>query len=107
MLRVLRWLVILILVLIAVPVAIGISARFSDGPRGPFPGGELTGGELYQGAEPDWSFARDIQEIEFQLVDPPRSRTIWCVVHEGKLYIVSGYMRRAIAAVWKKWPAEA
>ncbi len=107
MLRVLRWLGILVLVLLAAPVVTGIAARFSDGPIGPFPGGALTSGELYQGPEPDWSFARDVQELEFQLVDPPRSRTIWCMVHDGKLYIVSGYMRSAVASVWKKWPAEA
>ena len=107
MMRVLRWLGVLLLALMALLVATGIIARFSDGPIGPFPGGELRSGELYQGPEPDWSFARDVQEIEFQLVDPPRSRTIWCMVHDQKLYIVSGYMRSAIAPVWKKWPAEA
>jgi hypothetical protein len=107
MLRVLRWLVILLLALIALPVGTGIIARFSDGPIEVFPGGELRSGELYQGPEPDWSFARDVQEIEFQLIDPPRSRTIWCMVHDGKLYIVSGYMRTAVAPIWKKWPAEA
>jgi hypothetical protein len=107
MMRVLRWLGIVLLALIALPIATGLVARFSDGPIGPFPGGELRGGELHQGPEPDWSFARDLQDIEFQLVDPPRSRTIWCMVHDGKLYIVSGYMRSAVAPVWKKWPAEA
>lgn len=105
--RVLRWLGILLLAVIALPVATGVAARFADGPIGPFPGGALTSGELYQGPEPDWTFARDIQEIEFQLIDPPRSRTIWCMVHDQKLYIVSGYMRSAVAPIWKKWPAEA
>ena len=107
MMRVLRWLGVLLLALMALPVATWVIARFSDGPIGPFPGGELRSGELHQGTEPDWTFARDLQEIEFQLVDPPRSRTIWCMVHDGKLYIVSGYMRSAIAPIWKKWPHEA
>ena len=105
--RALRWLGILLLALIAFPVITGVAARFSDGPIGPFPGGELQSGELFQGPEPDWSFVRDVEELEFQLLDPPRSRTVWCMVHDGKLYIVSGYMRSALAPIWKKWPAEA
>lgn len=104
---ILRWLGILFLGAIALLVGTGVVARYSDGPIGPFPGGELESGELYQGPEPDWTFARDLPELEFQLVSPPRSRTIWLVVHDQKLYIVSGYMRSALAPIWKKWPAEA
>jgi hypothetical protein len=105
--RVVRWLGIAFVGLVAFLVVTGVVARFSDGPIALFPGGELRAGELYQGPEPDWTFARDIPEMEFQLLDPPRSRTIWLVVHDQKLYIVSGYMRSAIGKVWKKWPAEA
>jgi len=84
-----------------------IGARFGDGPTAILPGGPLVAGELVQGPEPDWSFARDIPEMEFQLVEPPRSRTIWLEVYDGKLYVVSGYMNSPLGKLWKKWPAQA
>lgn len=61
------------LVLLIVLALIG--ARFADGPVAIIAGGPVTSGELVTGPEPDGSFVRDIQEVEFQLVDPPRSRT--------------------------------
>ena len=45
--------------------------------------------------------------IELQLLEPPRSRLIWVVEHEGKIYVVSGYMGSAIGRLWKRWPVEA
>ena len=56
-------------------VALVFGARFGDGPIAIIPGGPLESGEAVTGAEPDWTFARDIMEMEFQLVEPPRSRT--------------------------------
>ncbi len=70
-------------------------------------GGVLQAGELVSGAEPDWTFARDIPEMDHQLLEPPRSRTVWLIVHDRKLYLVSGYMRTFIGRYWKRWPAEA
>ncbi|GEM_PF-6570356 len=61
------------LVLLIVLALIG--ARFADGPVAIIAGGPVTSGELVTGPEPDGSFVRDIQEVEFQRVDPPRSRT--------------------------------
>ena len=78
------------LVLLVVLVLIG--ARFADGPVAIIAGGPFTSGELVTGPEPDWSFVRDIQEVEFQLVDPPRSRTTWILEHEGRIFIPCGYM---------------
>ncbi len=98
-------------VLILIPaVAIGtllVSGRNSDGPSAVFGGGPLVAGELVTGPEPDWSFARDVGTIELQLLDPPRSRLIWIVESEGKIYVVSGYMGSAIGRLWKRWPAQA
>ena len=37
-------------------------------------------------------------------MDPPRSRTVWLAVHEGRLFIVSGYMNSVPGAIWKQWP---
>ncbi len=98
-------------VLVLIPVvavsALAVSARFSDGPSAVFSGGPLVAGELVTGAEPDWSFARDVGTIELQLLDPPRSRLIWIAEHDGKIYVVSGYMGSFLGRLWKKWPAQA
>ena len=91
-------------------VAIGclvIAARFADGPIVIVACGPFTTGELVAGPEPDWSFVRDVQEVEFQLLEPPRSRTTWILEHEGKAYIPSGYMTTWWGRIWKKWPLEA
>jgi hypothetical protein len=105
--RILKWLAATIgLVALAVVVLI-VGARFGDGPMGLVPGGPLEAGELVTGAEPDWTFARDIKEMEFQLVEPPQSRTIWLQVYDKKLYVVSGYMNSTLGRIWKQWPAHA
>ncbi len=93
------------LVLLVVVVVIG--ARFADGPIAIIAGGPFTSGELVSGPEPDWSFARDIREVEFQLVDPARSRTTWILEHEGRIYVPSGYMTTSWGKIWKQWPFEA
>ncbi len=93
------------LVLLIVLALIG--ARFADGPVAIIAGGPFTSGELVTGPEPDWSFVRDIQEVEFQLVEPPRSRTTWILEHEGRIYIPCGYMTTTWGRIWKQWPIEA
>lgn len=93
------------IVLVLVSVVVG--ARFADGPVAIIPGGPLVAGELHEGPEPDWSFARDLPELELQLVEPPVSRTIWLQVVDGKLYAVSGYMNSPVGRLWKHWPAQA
>ncbi len=93
------------LVLLIALVLIG--ARFADGPVAIIAGGPFTSGELVTGPEPDWSFVRDIREVEFQLVDPPRSRTTWILEHEGRIYIPCGYMTTTWGKIWKQWPIEA
>jgi len=98
-------------VLVLIPVlalsALAISARASDGPSVVFSGGPLVAGALATGPEPDWSFARDVRIIELQLLDPPRSRTLWIVENEGKIYVNSNYMLGFIGRLWKRWPAQA
>jgi hypothetical protein len=105
--RILKWLAGVVGVALLAVVALVIGARFADGPLAIIPGGLLASGELVAGAEPDWTFARDISEMEFQLVEPPRSRTTWLQVHDTKLYVVSGYMNSALGHIWKQWPAQA
>lgn len=84
-----------------------IGARFADGPLEIIAGGEFSSGTAYTGAEPDWAFVRPIVTVEFQLMDPARSRTTWILEHEGKIYIPCGYMNSTWGKIWKQWPIEA
>jgi hypothetical protein len=87
--------------------ALLVGARFADGPIAIIAGGPFTSGKLVSGPEPDWSFVRDVREVQFQLLTPPRSRTTWILYHEGKAYIPCGYMTTWWGRIWKKWPLEA
>jgi hypothetical protein len=84
-----------------------VASGYSDGASRLFGGGELVSGELVTGPEPDWSFVHDIPTIELQLLNPPRSRVIWIVEHEGTPYVVSAYMSSTIGRLWKRWPVQA
>ena len=84
-----------------------LAARFSDGPIGIFAGGPMEEGELHAGPEPNWRFVKDMATVEFQLMNPPRSRTVWIIEHQGRIYLISGYMNSLVGAIWKQWPAEA
>jgi hypothetical protein len=84
-----------------------VAARFADGPIAIIAGGPFESGELVSGPEPDWSFVRDVREVEFQLLQPARSRTTWILDHEGKAYIPCGYMTTWWGKLWKRWPHEA
>lgn len=105
--KVLKWLGTGLLVLVVLVGLVVFAARFGDGPTAIIPGGPLESGELHAGPEPDWSFAKDYADMEFQLVDPPVSRTIWLQVVDGKLYVLSGYMNSTVGKIWKQWPLQA
>ena len=100
--RVLRWIAVSLGAVIALAFAVGLGARFADGPLGPFPGGALRAGELAAGPV-DWASLGDLREIELQLEQPPRSRTTWLVVHEGKAYVPCG---APTLSLLKQWPHE-
>ena len=97
----------LIVIVVVGVTALFVTARFSDGPMEIIAGGPFSTGELQSGPEPDWSFIGDVQEVQFQLLDPERSRTTWIAEHEGKIYIPSGYMTTWWGKLWKHWPHEA
>ena len=88
-LRVVGGLLVLLLVVIG---GLLIGARFADGPIAIIAGGPFTSGRLVTDPDPDWSFVRDVREVEFQLLEPARSRTTWILYHQGKAYIPCGYM---------------
>jgi hypothetical protein len=104
---VLRFVCGLVVVLLVVLGGLLVGARFADGPIAIVAGGPFESGTLVDGPEPDWSFVRDVREVEFQLVEPARSRTTWILDHEGKAYIPCGYMTTWWGRIWKKWPLEA
>jgi hypothetical protein len=96
--------------LVAIVLVLGallVGARFADGPLAIVAGGPFRTGRLWRGAEPDWSFVRDRREVEFQLLEPPRSRTTWILEHDGRIYIPCGYMNSSWGRLWKQWPIEA
>jgi hypothetical protein len=104
---VLKILVRIVGVLLVVLLVAFLLARRADGPIAIIAGGPFTTGDLYVGPEPNWEFLRDQREVQFQLLDPPRSRTTWVVEHEGRAYIPSGYMKTPVGRIWKQWPHEA
>ena len=77
--------------------------RFSDGPLEIFSGGSFTTGELTT-APDDWSFLSDRGTVEFQTLQPARSRTVWLAVYNQSLFLVSGYMNTSYGGIWKQWP---
>ncbi len=110
--QLLRWFGILLALLVVGLVAVAIVVRSLDGPLRTLPlallpGGPLQTGEIFTGPEPDWNFARDIEELELQLLEPARSRVTWLIVHEGKLYVACGYMNSWWGRLWKQWPHDA
>ena len=96
-----------VLAITAAVAAVLVGTRFADGPLEIIAGGPFTTGELQTTAPVDWSFVRDIETIEFQSLEPPRSRTVWVLVHEGRLFIPCGYMNSTWGRIWKQWPIEA
>lgn len=102
--RILRAVGMALVTIAALVVVVAVVARFSDGPRGPFPGGALRAGELVTTREVDWTFASPIREMELQLLEPARSRTTWLIVHDGELYIPCGFVQLRF---FKQWPHEA
>ncbi len=77
-------------------VAIGLflfSMRFSDGPLELISGGPFKTGQLSP-APSDWSFLKERDTIEFQTLDPLRTRTVWVASFEGRMFGVSGYMNQ-------------
>lgn len=81
--------------------------RYHDGPMEIITGGPFQSGSLVvenEGSKLDLKSLIDRDTFEFQLLDPPRSRTVWLAVHDNKLFIASAYMNEGYAKIWKQWP---
>jgi len=85
--KVLRWLVIALVVVVASIALVAFGARFADGPVAIFPGGPFESGEWVPDAQVDWTSAAGLEEIELQSGDPARSRTTWILVVDGEAYV--------------------
>ena len=97
----------LVLVIVVGIGVLMVVARSSDGPLAIVAGGPFSSGELYSGPEPSWSELVDIATVEFQSLDPARSRTTWIAVHDGRIFIPCGYMTTTWGRIWKQWHIEA
>jgi hypothetical protein len=102
-----RTLWILIALLVVLYGAFILIQRQSDGPlNGMIPGGPLRSGELVPTADIDWTLefgaagtcseadCPEMAPVELQFLDPPLSRYVGIMVHEGVLYVPCdlGYM---------------
>ncbi len=102
--KILKWTGIVLATIVIGFALFVFSARFADGPVGLLAGGPFESGELAP-APADWSFLTDRMLIEFQTLEPARSRTVWLGVYDGRLFLVSGYMNSGIGEIWKQWPS--
>ena len=79
-----------------------ILMRFSDGPKGPIPGGALVSGDLVEVTDVKWDEVlgnQPVAEIELQLENPISSRTTGAFVHNGELYVPCD-----LGYVWRRLP---
>ena len=98
--------------IVLVVASIFVVARFSDGSIGNGPPLEMvTAGPFKTGEmqidEPDWSFLKNYPTVQFQLLNPARSRTTFIMETGGRIFIPSGYMNSTLGKIWKHWPMEA
>jgi hypothetical protein len=100
MVRVLKWLGLVILAIAVLAVGVVFAARFADGPLGPIPGGPMTGERATEPVS-DWGFALDRDTVELE-VNPtaPRSVTTWIVGHDGQPYLPAAFGSR------KRWAGQ-
>ena len=80
-----------IVILMVLSVLSMLASTRLDGPRG-----LLAGGPFQSGAEAmsPARIGRSLEgqdTLEFQTEAPERSRTVWLVVHDNRLFVVSGY----------------
>jgi hypothetical protein len=88
------------ILVLAVTLAVLVAKRVTDGPLNAIvPGGALRAGTLAPGGEIDWAAVlhgrgtcdgdacASMDPIELQLVDPPSSRYVGIMQHEGELYV--------------------
>lgn len=103
MITLLKSLIKLAVALVIIVALFLFSARFYDGPLEIVAGGPFKTGTPAE-APDDWGFLTNRGTIEFQTLQPARSRTVWLAIYDSRLFIVSGYMTTGYGAIWKQWP---
>ncbi len=101
----LKWFVSVISVILIALVVLFVLIRFHDGPMEILAGGPFKSGELVTEVT-DWSFMDEFLTVEMQTMQPPRSRTMWVVVYDNRLYVISSYMKTGVGRLWKRWPRQ-
>ena len=91
--RLFKWLGIVTVVTVMASGLLGVGARYHDGPLSIFVGGPFKSGDAVP-APSDWTLLRDRDTVEFQTLDPPISRTIWFVVHDGLPGLIAKWSKR-------------
>lgn len=103
--RGLKWFLSVISAILLTVVVLLVLVRSHDGPMEILSGGPFESGELVTDIS-DWSFIDKFMTIEMQTMRPPRSRTMWVVVHDNRMFVISSYMNTGIGRVWKRWPRQ-
>ena len=99
-----RWIGLAAASIVGILMLTAFIIRSMDGPIGPFQGGSFQSGQHVAADGVDWSFARDIDTVELQLVEPPQSRTTWILEHDGQIFIPCGIPEFRLL---KQWPHQA
>ncbi len=102
-----KWLLAIILTVIIWFNGFLYLMRFHDGPIEIFAGGPFESGEIISGSEPDWSQLMDRATVQVQSIQPERSRTLWVVVVDNRVFTLSDFMNTRFGKVWKQWPKHA
>ncbi|MFN3236322.1 MAG: hypothetical protein ACE37D_04605 [Pseudomonadales bacterium] len=102
-----KWLLAVIAIIVVAFAALLFAMRFHDGPVEIFSGGPFKRGEIYSGPEPDWNQFKDRATVQLQSLEPPRSRTLWLVVVDDRIFVPSAYMNTKFGKIWKQWPRHA
>jgi hypothetical protein len=102
-----KWLLAIIAVLVVAFGTFVFSMRHHDGPIEIFAGGPFKSGELTDDANQNWERYADRDTIQLQSLEPPRSRTLWLVVIDNRIFVPSAYMNSRFGKAWKQWPRHA
>lgn len=103
LIKLLKWLGIIVGIIVLAIAAFLFGMRFHDGPIEIISGGPFQTGTPAETPD-DWRFITERDTIEFQTLSPETSRTVWLAVHDGRLFIISGYMNTNYGKIWKHWP---
>ena len=101
--RGLVWFIGVIATLLVAVILLLVLVRSADGPMEILSGGPFRTGEVVSNIT-DWTFMDEHMAIEMQTMLPPRSRTMWLIVHDNRPYVISSYMNSKLGRLWKQWP---